>query len=177
MTSSDFNGLPYEDTTFIGLLKIVGFRKLILIWPFFWSIIIVFGTIIVVSLLGSVETVFFSLASSSSGNMLGASAGALGIIIAALTVAITLFHQKLLPIMLKTQLLQKFLFPFWFAVVLWGFNVISCLIIPVFVTLNVKLVCSYLFGIELFLFSFATFYTIKLTGIVIRLALQKAQLD
>ncbi|MGN8232317.1 hypothetical protein ACTHAL_004268 [Priestia flexa] len=101
-----------------------------------------------------------------------------GIVIAALTITISLFSEALLPKMLNTKLLHKYLFPFWKAVVLWAINIILSIFLTTFTLLKFNkffLIESLLF-LELFIFFYAVFYTIKLTGLVVQLALQKAQI-
>ncbi|WP_429844560.1 hypothetical protein [Brevibacillus sp. FIR094] len=174
-SKSKVTQLTYESTTFLGLLKIVRFREF-KTWSFYWAIIFTTSFIIFIVRNKSEGSDFISLSSLLSGTLLGASAAIFGIVIAALTLTITLFHQSLLPVMLEKQLLQKYLFPFWFAVVLWSANIVTCLILLILQALKQNCFIPFFLSLELFLFLFATFYTVSLTGLVIRLALQRAQI-
>lgn len=167
--------LSYEDTTFIGLLRIVKFQPIVN-WSILWALFFTSCLIIFTIMQGSFQKDIVTFSDKITSTLLGASAGIFGIVIAALTLTLTLFHQNLLPVMLKASLLQRYLFPFWFAVVLWAANITICLFIMFFHALDQKYLIVPSFSFELFLFLYATFYTVKLTGLVIRLALQRAQI-
>lgn len=168
--------LSYEETTFFGLLRATGIKELYKNWSIFWAIFFTVCIVVYELYYGNIYKDFLSLSNTLTGNLLGASAGIFGIVIAALSVTVALFHQSLLPIMLQTKLLHKFLFPFWFAVSLWAINIVICIFLSVFTNLKLEHLVSIFFTIEFFFFLYATFYTISLTGLVIRLALQKAQI-
>jgi len=108
---------------------------------------------------GSFQKDIVAFSHQINSTLFGASAGIFGIVIAALTLTLTLFHQKLLPDMLKEKLLRQYLFPFWFAVVLWASNITLCLFLMFFHALDQKCMIVPIFILELLLFLFATFYT------------------
>ena len=174
---SDFYELKWEDTTFWGLFKKSG-KSTLKNWTWFWALIITLWFVIffVMNSASFVEGVF-AFSSALAGTLLGASAGIFGIVIASLTLSVTLFRKSLLPIMLKENLLQSFLFPFWFSVSLWSLNIVLCLILFAIQILNQKCLAPYFFFLELYLFIYSTFYTVRLTGLVIRLSLQNAQIE
>ncbi|QIC07640.1 hypothetical protein GOP56_19945 [Brevibacillus sp. 7WMA2] len=169
--------IKFDETTFRGLIKSVG-DDIYKNWSWVWSLII---TLILFVLLfcssDNLSKDILNLANTLAGVLLGASAGIFGIVIAALTLTLTLFHQSLLPLMLKEKVLQMFLLPFWFAVVLWAISIVICIFIYVFIILQFDLLLLSSFFLEVFIFLFATFYTVGLTGLVIRLALQRAQIS
>ena len=175
-TSSDSKKrveISYEETRFSALLKLDGYSAF-KNWSLFWAIILSSLIIAFIFLKGS-KADFYQLSNLLSGSFIGASAGALGIIIAALTMAIALFQQELLPLLLEKKILQKFLFPFWFAVAIWAISLIMSVFLPILYTLKQVRLTVPFFAIEIFLFLYATFYTVNLTGWVVRFALQKAQ--
>ncbi|WP_028592380.1 hypothetical protein [Paenibacillus massiliensis] len=173
---SDYEMLSYEETTFIGLLKIDKLRAF-KNWSILWAIILTVFVVLFISIKGDFQSIVFEFSKEITSTLLGASAGIFGIVIAALTLTLTLFHQSLLPIMLREKLLQKYLFPFWFAVVLWAVNIVVCVFLTFLHVIKLTYVITPIFIFEFFVFLFATFYTVKLTGLVIRLALQRAQMD
>lgn len=167
--------VPYEETTFFGLLKIVTIRTF-LNWSFFWALFLTLWIFLFVwkndNLFGSAKIISKEL----SPLLLGASAGILGIVLAALSVTVALFHKALLPKMLENKLLHEYLFPFWKAVVLWAISIVICFFLIIFNALELYCYTIYLTYIEIFIFLYATFYTVKLTGVVIQLAIQKASI-
>lgn len=168
--------LTYEETKFWGLLRIAKFEPL-KNWSTFWAIII---TSLLVAYFLFIQTDFGKinvLAEKLTSTLLGASAGIFGIVIAALTLTITLFHQKLLPTMVRMKLLHRYLFPFWFAVALWAVNIVICLVIMFLQVFGTIELVGVLFCLLILLFLFSTFYTVSLTGLVIQLALQRAQIE
>ncbi|MGG4444798.1 hypothetical protein [Brevibacillus fortis] len=175
MTNNNHTKITFESTTFWGLLKIVGIKEF-LSWSLYWAFILSAGLIIFIIRNNSPGSDFVTLASQLSGTLLGASAAIFGIVIAALTLTITLFHHSLLPAMLERQLLHKYLFPFWYAVALWCVNIFVGLLLIIFISLKQVCFIPFAISLELFLFLYATFYTVSLTGLVIRLALQRAQI-
>lgn len=176
MTLEPKNIIKYKDTTFFGLFLTKGFRYFIN-WSFFWALIITLTILYLLWENGGFISKLIKIGEVLNEPLLGASAGIFGIVIAALTLTVALFHQSLLSIMLKTKLLHKYLFPFWKAVSLWGISILICfiLIILEIVSLPDRYV-FYLTIIEIFIFLYSTFYTVKLTGLVIQLALQRAQI-
>jgi hypothetical protein len=167
--------LTYEETTFNGLADIVGistFKN----WSILWAFLITFWVVGFTYHHGSLQSDLILLSISLTSTLLGASAGIFGIVIASLTISLTLFHQSLLPFMLEKKLLHKFLFPFWFAIGSWAVSIVLCIILNVFHILKLNDFIVNLFIFELFTFLFSTFYTVSLTGLVIRLALQRAQI-
>jgi hypothetical protein len=173
----NFNELTWEETTFYGLFKKAGGSTL-KNWTWFWAAILTIGFgVFFTQNSTNLQEDLFSLSSAFAGTLLGAAAGIFGIVIAALTITITLFRKSLLPIMLRENLLQKFLFPFWFLVVLWAANIVLCVLLFAIQVLKQKYLTPFIFFLELFLFLYATFYTVRLTGLVIRLALQNAQIE
>lgn len=174
MSNVNQKKLNYSETTFFGQAKIAGIST-ILNWSAVWSIVLTFVIYLLISRLDSKVTVLVSLSQKLDLTLLSSSAGALGIIIAALSVTIALFSKTLLPMLLESKLLHKFLFPFWYSVLLWGSSVISCILLAILYEVNQLVLLSYIFIFEIFLFIYATLFTINLTGQVIRLALQNAQ--
>lgn len=173
---SDVNrgNLNYSETTFFGQLRIAGIST-ILNWSIVWSVALFSGLLYLSHIHSSIDVVFINLSKTLDSILITASAGAMGVIIAALSVTTALFSKSILPMLLQSRLLHKFLFPFWYAVLLWGINVIISISLPFFHELKEYELLPYIFGLEIFLFLYAVLYTINLTGQVIRLALQNAQ--
>jgi hypothetical protein len=168
--------LNYKDTTFWGLLKADSFSSF-KNWSFVWALILTsIITIYILNQKNSV-TLLSLIADKLNETLLGASAGIFSIVIASLTITLTLFHESLLPIMLKEGLLQKYFFPFWQLVSLWSISIVVCFILIILEVINIPCIISKLIVAEFFIFLYATFYTVNLTGLVIRLALQKAQIE
>jgi len=170
------NKLAYLDTSFWGLFKTKGI-KFFKNWSLLWSFMISGSIFFIIWKDGNFINQVTRIGFAINEPLIGASASIFGIVIASLTLTIALFHQSLLPIMLETKLLHKYLFPFWKAVSLWGISILLCLLL--IICENVKPLYSlamYLTIIEIFIFMYATFYTVKLTGLVIQLALQRAQM-
>src|SRR5258708_5549342 len=94
----------FDETRFLSLFKEVGYKEF-LNWSIIWAFILTILFITFVYYYGNLIKDLALIASSITTTLLGASAGILGIVIAALTLSITLFHEKLLPAMRKTKLL------------------------------------------------------------------------
>lgn len=171
--------LTYEETTFFGLLKISGWKSF-KNWSIVYALIltIIFFCISSITEISMDTSQIYSIAKSLSPLLLGAATGVFGIVIAALTITISLFNEVLLPKMLETKLLHKYLFPFWKAVVLWAINIVFSIFLTTLTIIKFKkfFLTEIIFFLEIFLFFYAVFYTIKLTGLVVQLALQKAQI-
>jgi hypothetical protein len=167
--------LSYEDTTFIGLLKIVKLRAL-KNWSFFWSIVLTGCIILYSEYYGDITIDMAIMSDKLTTTLLGASAGILAIVIAGLAITIALFKPSFLPRMLEIKFLHRLLFLFWFSSVLWGVSIVLCLLLVVICTLKQTYLIPIFFSIELFTFFFATFHTISLTGSIIRFTLQNAQI-
>lgn len=167
--------LTYRETTFFGLLRVSGF-KAFFNWSMLYSILLTAGLTSLIYFKSRLFT--YDLAQDISPILLGAAATIFGIVLAALAVSISLFHHSLLHILLTEKLLHKYLFPFWKAVSMWGISIVLNLIIIIIsaAELNYKYTFEILFILNFFLFIYSTFYTVKLTGIIIRLTLQRAQL-
>lgn len=166
--------LVFKDTTFWGMLKVS--RNELLSWSLLWSALFTAVLLLCLLLHGSLKIYTWSLSVSLTGIFFGASAGLLAIVISALAVTLAVFRDHLLPAMLESKILHKFLFPFWLASVLWVINIVLCILIFVNVSLNSKSLITPTFFVELFFFLYASFYTVSLTGFVIRLSLQRAQI-
>lgn len=166
--------LNYRDTTFFGLLKIMGWR-VINNWSFTWSIFLVGGFILFTIGTDNFKNIP-NLSTSLVGILLGASASIFSIVIAALAVTLALFHRRLLPKLLSTKLLHKFLFPFWKAILLWCIAIIACIVIIILDTFNFQELITYPIIFVLFVFCYALFYTVHLAGNVIRNAMQSSQI-
>ncbi|MDE0581513.1 hypothetical protein ON064_00420 [Planococcus sp. A6] len=167
--------LGYEETTFIGLLKISGFKS-IFNFSMLYSLLL---TAALGTLIFQKNYLFvYKLAENLSPILLGAAATIFGIVLAALAVSISLFHPSVLYSLLEVKLLHKYLFPFWKAVSMWGINILLNLLLIIIVIAELKLKYSIevLFTLNFFLFTYSTLYTVRLTGEIIRLTLQRAQL-
>lgn len=173
--SSDNKYLTYEETTFLGLLSISGI-KVFKNWSLFWASLITIWIVLFSWNNGTLYENLITISTNLTTTMLGASAGIFGIVIAALTLTVALFHQSLLPAMLEKKLLHKYLFPFWKAVVLWAISIVLSILLIIFNILQANCFIVPTIIIEVFIFFYATFYTVKLTGVVIQLALQRAQI-
>lgn len=166
--------LTYEETRFFGLIKIVGVKE-------FFGFALLWSSVITLALIGismrfAPKNIDYALIGKELVSyLIGASASIFGIVIAALSVTLVLFHESLLPVLLKHKLLHKFLFPFWYAVAMWSINIVSLLFTYLIQALYLNKLMQWLVYLDIFLFLYATFYTVGLTGLVIRLALQKAQ--
>ncbi|PAF06886.1 hypothetical protein, partial [Shouchella clausii] len=107
--------------------------------------------------------------------LVGASASIFTIVLAALAIIIATFNKKILPRLLLSKLLHKFLFPFWKAMVLWGFSILAGLTIIVLYEMEIYKFLDYTLIFNLYIFIYSLFYTIGLTGHVIRHVLQSSQ--
>lgn len=169
--------IKYKDTTFYGLFSTKGIGYF-LNWSLFWAVLITLGINFTLWKYGDYHGDVSKIGFALNEPLLGASAGIFGIVIAALTLTLTLFHQSLLPIMLEKKLLQRYLFPFWKAVGLWGISILLCFLQIIIENIGIfSKVNFYLTIVEIFIFLYSTFYTVKLTGLVIQLALQRAQIN
>lgn len=167
--------VEYDDTTFWGLLKISGineFENYSLIWATLCFIFLNLAFYIN----GNYFLNIFKLSEELSLTLLGASSSIFGIVIGALAISVILFKEELLPELLSYKLLHKFLFPFWLALSLWGLSIFFLFLNVIFLTLEWKYITNITFNIILFLFPYSIFYTLHLTGLIIQLALQRAQL-
>ncbi|MED1201987.1 hypothetical protein [Heyndrickxia acidicola] len=174
--SSSRYQITYEETTFFGLLKISGFKSLFADWSTIYALVL---TVLFNLLICSKDfNLYNSLAKDFSATLLGASATVFGIVLAALAVTVSVFHQSLLPALLETKLLHKYLFPFWYAVGLWGMNltIYFFLMLLTSIDFNYLHIIEFLFIFNTFIFIYATFCTVKLTGLVVQLTLQRAQI-
>ncbi|WP_437831697.1 hypothetical protein ACQRXC_08620 [Niallia taxi] len=168
--------MQYSDTTYWGLYKTKGI-KFYINWSLFWSLLITGSIILTLGKYSNLSIQLKNIGFAINEPLIGASASIFGIVIASLTLTITLFHQSLLPIMLEKKLLHKFLFPFWKAVSLWGISISLCLLLIICENVNLLIfLTKYLAVMEIFIFLYSTFYTVGLTGLVIQLALQRAQM-
>jgi hypothetical protein len=168
--------IEHKDTTFWGLFKTKGLG-FFLNWSIVWAILITLLILYLIWREGNFYVSLIDIGEELNEPLLGASAGIFGIVIASLTLTIALFHQSLLPKMLETKLLQKYLFPFWKAVSLWGISILFCFLLIISETISLcEEYVVYVTIAEIFIFLYSTFYTVKLTGLVIQLALQRAQL-
>lgn len=167
--------VTYEETTFWGLLKDTGINAF-LNWSFLYSLILTGACGVLIRYKN--HEFIYELTKSVAPALLGAAATIFGIVLAALAVSISLFHHSLFHSLLTEKLLHKYLFPFWKAVSMWGISVVLNLVIIIVVAanFNIKYLFEILFLITFFLFVYATFYTVKLTGLIIRLTLQRAQI-
>ncbi|RDU35490.1 hypothetical protein DRW41_17265 [Neobacillus piezotolerans] len=167
--------LTYEETTFWGLFKITGFNEF-KNWSLPLAVIFTLWICGFIFKTGRFSEGAIQVSKDIAGALLGASGGIFGIVIAALTVTIALFHQALLPGMLRSKLLHSYLFPFWKAVGLWAVNIFVCLLLIIFNSIKINCYIPALIIFEIFIFLYSTFYTVKLSGLVIQLALQRAQI-
>ncbi|MEK4425216.1 hypothetical protein [Solibacillus sp. FSL K6-1523] len=168
----------YKETTFFGMFRISG-PKLVFNFTLLNSLLLI-GFIHYI--FSGFELTDFNvytpeIAKDLYNRISGMSASIFGIVIAALAVSMTIFNQKVLEPLEKTRLLHKFLFPFWYLVVLWGCVIIISTVAPYLYELgNIQpIYLTYLFLFELWLFIYAMFFAIKLTGLLIRLFLQNAR--
>lgn len=170
------NELPYEETTFIGLLKITGIGEF-LNYSLLYSIIISFFTWWL--LLKENVNKMHVLINELSPLLLSTAGTIFGIVIAALAVTISVFYKPALPVMIKTKLLHVYMFPFWKAVTLWGLLIIINLFLIIGVKLEITQVpfirSDIVVSLVLFIFLYSVFYTIRLSGEVIRLTMQSSQ--
>ncbi|WP_141994969.1 hypothetical protein [Bacillus sp. B4EP4a] len=168
--------LTYEDTTFFGLLKIFGFKRAFLNWSMAFSLLFMFLINLIVCLKGI--HYYYSLAELLGPTILGSSATVFGIVLAALAVTISLFHPSILPSMLEEKLLHRYLFPFWKAVALWGVNMVLSLFLIILTQIELKgfFIVESILSFNLLLFLYSTFYTVKISGLVVQLTLYWAQL-
>lgn len=168
----------YKETTFFGMFKISG-PKLVFNFTLFNSLL---ATLFIHFILSGYELTEFSvytpeLAKDFYNRISGMSASIFGIVIAALAVSMTVFNQKILEPLEKSKLLHKFLFPFWYLIVLWGSIILISTIGPYLYVVDTKVITflPYLVIFELWLFIYALFFAIKITGLLIRLFLQNAK--
>lgn len=170
------NKLDYSQTTFFGLLKIAGIKEF-LNFSMLLSIIIAYITWRYI-LIENEENIF-ELIKNMSPILLGSAATIFGISLAALSVTISVFYKPILPKMLETKLLHKYLFPFWKTIALWGIVIFIQFYLMIVTFLNSYIITTLkldiILAINIFLFLYAVFYTIRLTGEVIRLTLLSSQ--
>lgn len=164
--------LEYNETLFFGLLwktKLDVFKNTSFILAIIFSLLLIW--------LFYKYNIDYTKTASDLWSILFASAsGIFGIVIAALSVTTVLFKPRLKPKMLEYGLLQKFLFPFWFTVSLWCSVILLSFTIYLLLIINLMLLLKIVFHICIFIFLFALFLTVNLTGLVIRLTLQDAQI-
>ncbi|MCM3312017.1 hypothetical protein CHH78_02260 [Shouchella clausii] len=165
--------LLYKETTFLGLIRIVGL-KMILNWSFFWSTTLMSAFIFILISTNNFNKLNLALERIPE-ILVGASASIFTIVLAALAIIIATFNKKILPRLLLSKLLHKFLFPFWKAMVLWGFSILAGLTIIVLYEMEIYKFLDYTLIFNLYIFIYSLFYTIGLTGHVIRHVLQSSQ--
>ncbi|WP_413362291.1 hypothetical protein [Lysinibacillus sp. 3P01SB] len=171
-------GDKYKETTFLGMFRISGL-KLVFNLTLLNSLIVI---IIIHSIFSEFNLNNFSiytpeLAKDFYNRISSMSASIFGIVIASLAVSMTVFNQKILAPLEKTKLLHKFLFPFWYLIVLWGAVIIISTFAPYLYnidTINSTVLNSILL-FEFWLFIYSLFFAIKITGLLIRLFLQNAR--
>jgi hypothetical protein len=168
----------YKETTFFGMFKISG-PRLVFNFTLFYSLL---ATLLIHYILSGFKLSDFSvyapeLAKDFYNRISGMSASIFGIVIASLAVSMTVFNQKILEPLEKSKLLHKFLFPFWYLIVLWGIIILISTIGPYLYGINTTttIFLPYLLVFELWLFIYALFFAIKITGLLIRLFLQNAK--
>lgn len=174
MSKTNQGALNYSETTFFGFTKISGVST-ILNWSIVWALLFTTIYVILLSYCGDFSESTHRIIPILNTTILASSASAMGVIIAALSVTIALFSKSLLPKLLQSKLLHKFLFPFWYAVLLWGITVFLSLFVSVTQQISLLTASTVIFTVSFFLFIYSIFFTINLTGQVIRLTLQNAQ--
>ena len=166
--------VTFEETTFFGLLKILKADEL-KNWSFYLSFLFTFCIFVLIVLNNNFIIITNLLAEKLAVALLGASASILAIDLAGLAITVAIFRPPLLPRMLETKLLHRLLFPFWFSAAWWSISIFLCIILILLEVLGKKILISSLLLVEVFVFLFSTFYTVSLTGVIVRLALQTAQ--
>ena len=168
----------YKETTFLGMLKISGPRLVfnftllnsLLVFLFIHYILSGFN-------LTNFEVYSPEIAKDFYNRISSMSASIFGIVIASLAVSMTVFNQKILEPLEKSKLLHKFLFPFWYLIVLWGCVIIFSTFAPYLYELDTiqPVLLPYFLLFEIWLFIYSMFFAIKITGLLIRLFLQNAR--
>jgi hypothetical protein len=158
--------IKYSDTTFWGLLRIVGIKEFLNFSLFFSIVISLFFWKIILPEYGANT---FILIKISSPILLSSAATIFGISLAALSVTISVFYKPILPAMLETKLLHKYLFPFWKTVALWGIVIIITFFLMIVTNLEINDIpiigSDIAFIIVIFLFTYSVFYTIRLRSL------------
>ncbi|MDY0404655.1 hypothetical protein P5G51_003875 [Virgibacillus sp. 179-BFC.A HS] len=167
--------LRYEDTTFFGLMKIAGL-SILKTWSIMWAVLFTASLLLFMYHSGNLVNDLNELSKKAADLLLSASASIFGIVIASLSVTVALFHESILKSLLESKLLHTYLIPFWKAVVLWATSILLCFLLIFFNSIGNIFFVPYLMAFEVFVFFYATFYTVRLTGLVIQLALQRAQI-
>lgn len=168
--------LRYKDTTFFGLLKIAGI-SILKTWSILWAFLITLSLLLFFYSQDLLVSGLVDLSRSISSVLLGSSASIFGIVIASLSVTVALFHESILKLLLESRLLHIYLFPFWKAMILWAASILLCFILIVLNSVQITKFIPLFMALEIFMFFYATFYTVRLTGLVIQLALQRAQIE
>lgn len=164
--------ITYKTTSFIALLKIYKFRTLFFNISFLIAAIVSFSFYIYFknNYLISLMVDYISTTLSTI------SASLLGIVIAGLAILIALTQGKTLSILLKRNVLQIFLFPFWLLSFFWGISTLTCIAINFLDIINFEHI-FYLITFEVFIFIYSILSTIQLMGHAIRLGLFLADFE
>lgn len=172
------NKEKYKETTFFGMLKINGIS---LIWNYsllysllFFILIHFFITGFNINSFDNYQNIFNELYTK----ILSISSTVFGIIIAALAVSMSIFNQKIISALESNKLLHKFLFPFWFLIVCWGILIFISAFIPMVakqIISEYPTVVNCISGFSIWLFTYSLFFSINITGLLIRLFIQNSK--
>lgn len=173
------NKEKYKETTFVGMLKINGLS-------FFANFSLLYSLLFfcIIHLL----VTNFNFCSFENYNIIskeiftkisGTSSSIFGIVIAALAVTMTIFNEKIVGVLEDKKLLHKFLFPFWFLVFCWGTLILVSFFAPIIDQIigeTYKLFFNYITAFGIWLFIYALFLSINITGLLIRLFIQNSKI-
>lgn len=172
------NKEKYKETTFMGMLRINGvtlfFNYSLLYSLLFFLIIHLLVTNFNIFSFDNYQDISYDMFSRISS----ISSSIFGIVIAALAVSMSIFNQKIVSMLESNKLLHKFLFPFWFLVLCWGLLILISSFIPV-IDHNIidanQIIYNGITVFSIWLFIYALFFSINITGLLIRLFIQNSK--
>lgn len=113
---------------------------------------------------------------SHSESLLTTSVGSIGIILAAMAIAVVIFDKKSMHMIYEAgNGLEQFLFSYWVAAVLWAITALTSLFYLIFITIFPGNIIQYINYFYIFVFIYSISYTIRLIGDVIRMSLLAAK--
>ncbi|WP_017379779.1 hypothetical protein [Paenisporosarcina sp. TG-14] len=174
------NKKKYNETTFMGLLKINGV-SFFLNYTLLYSLLLFLFIHMLITNFNICSFEDYKLISEDIFSKISSiSSSIFGIVIAALAVSMSVFNQKIVGLLENNKLLHKFLFPFWFLVLCWGVLILISSLMPI---INEKIIVSHqiifdvITGFTVWLFIYALFFSINITGLLIRLFIQNSKVS
>jgi len=164
--------ITLSSTSFLSLLRISKIKSFIINWSFFFSVV----AFILTYLKFKNTTDFSKLAEYYSNIIASVSATLLGIVLAGLAILIALMQGKVLGLLLRKNVLQKFLFPFWIIAASWAISVLLSVSMYLFYE-ELSTIYVYVLSTESFVFTYSLLGSISLMGHSIKLGIMLAELS